>query len=90
MERPIENWAEEKQSSYLYGVLASIEEGTSRGELFAGLRDASERQALQWAQVAAAQGKPPPALFTPSTRARVVASSFEGSDRGACCGCCRR
>jgi vacuolar iron transporter family protein len=68
-----ENWAEEKQSAFLYRAVARAEAGTPREALFEGLAEAADEQAAIWAAQAARAGRPVPAGFRPSPRARVVA-----------------
>ena len=68
----IENWKDEKQSAYLYRVMADRETDAVRRTLFAGLAEEAEKQARLWADKMQAQGSPPPA-FRPALRARLVA-----------------
>ncbi len=67
-----DSWREEKQSAFLYRIVAAAEHGTPREALFAGLADAADKQAEVWAAMAARAGQPVPARYTPSARARVV------------------
>lgn len=66
-------WAEEKQSAYLYRVLADVEPDAARRKLFLGLATAAETQAETWARLAEKAGRSVPARFSPGLRARVVA-----------------
>lgn len=70
----LESWREEKQSAFLYRVVAEAERGTPREALFAGLAHAAEEQAKVWAAMAARAGRPVPDRFAPSSRARLVAA----------------
>lgn len=70
---PRESWHEEKQSAFLYRVLAESEGGNSRARLFEQLADNAERQAGMWAERLRAAGLPPPAEFEPEPRARIAA-----------------
>jgi len=72
--REVRSWLDEKESSYLYGVLAEIEAGTPRGDLFNGLRKAAEQQGAIWAEAAREKGVEVPAAYKPSLRARLVAA----------------
>ncbi len=67
------SWAEEKQSAYLYRVLADVESDAGRRRLFLGLAAAAEEQAETWAGLARKAGRPVPARFSPGLRARIVA-----------------
>ena len=67
------SWYEEKQSAWLYRVLADVEGRPTLAELFTTLAHEADEQALLWAtKVTAAGGALPE--FTPTIRARVVAS----------------
>lgn len=66
------NWHEEKQSAWLYRILAEIERDATKSELFRGLARAAERQAGIWEKEIRRDGEPLPARFQPSPRARVV------------------
>ena len=66
---PLESWRDEKQSAFLYLVLAQAEAGTPREALFRGLAQAAETQAGIWAREAKRAGLVPPA-FAPDLRAR--------------------
>jgi len=63
-----ESWTHEKESAWLYGVLAESEPIGAHRELFAKLGEEAESQAAIWEKDAPAQG-----VFTPSLRARLVA-----------------
>lgn len=71
-ESPQEGWFHERQSAWLYRVLASCEPEPTKHQLFTSLASAAEDQALTWQRI----GSLPQAMvdaFTPSLRARVVA-----------------
>jgi len=69
-----ENWTEEKQSAYLYRVVAETESGTPREGLFKELADAADKQAGIWESLAAKHGRSVPSDYTPDVRARIVAA----------------
>jgi len=68
-----ENWSEEKQSAYLYRVMAAIEEGQANKRLFAALADAAESQSHIWEERMQREGAQIPEIFHPSIRTRFVA-----------------
>ena len=68
-----ESWHEEKQSSFLYRVLADCEPAAELKTLFIRLAEAAEAQALHWEKIAAEHGVALPKDFKPTTRARLVA-----------------
>jgi VIT1/CCC1 family predicted Fe2+/Mn2+ transporter len=70
---PLESWAEEQRSAYLYRACADAEAGTARAELFRRLAGEAEAQAAIWRAQLTAKGHPAPAPFVPDTRARIVA-----------------
>jgi VIT1/CCC1 family predicted Fe2+/Mn2+ transporter len=67
-----ENWRDEKQSAYLYRVMAGRETDAVRRALFADLASEAESQASIWAEKLRAHGLSPPA-FRPRLRVRIVA-----------------
>lgn len=69
----IESWWEERQSAWLYRIIAEVEAGRPWAPMFAELALAAERQAELWAAQVEQQGKALPA-FAPSARARVAAA----------------
>jgi VIT1/CCC1 family predicted Fe2+/Mn2+ transporter len=73
MSDPYDSWREEKQSAWLYRVVAECERGTPREALFKELAQAAEEQAGIWLDAISQKGSPPPAPFRPDLRARVVA-----------------
>jgi VIT1/CCC1 family predicted Fe2+/Mn2+ transporter len=64
-----ESWAQEKESAWLYRVLAESEPVDAHCTLYAKLADVAESQAAIWEKRAPDHGP-----FTPSLRARVVAA----------------
>ena len=62
------SWFHERESAWLYGKLATIEQDLPKQQLFLALAAAASHQAGVWAQQL-----PPDPLFRPSARARLVA-----------------
>jgi len=73
METEFESWHEEKQSAYLYRVLAGCEPAPEIKTLFLKLADAADSQAQTWQKIAAGKGLTLPGHFEPPLRARIVA-----------------
>ncbi|MBN8766244.1 MAG: hypothetical protein ABT22_09580 [Thiobacillus sp. SCN 64-317] len=73
MSDPYASWREEKQSAWLYRVVAECERGTPREALFNELAQAADEQAKIWHALIAQQGDRPPTPFQPGLRARIVA-----------------
>ncbi len=73
METEFESWYEEKQSAYLYRVLAGCEKAPELKAMFMKLADAADDQALHWQKIAAKKAVTLPAKFEPAMRAKVVA-----------------
>jgi VIT1/CCC1 family predicted Fe2+/Mn2+ transporter len=71
-----EHWHAEKQSAFLYRVLARTESAPKAKQLFAELADAAEDQARTWEGEAARRGESLPS-FALSARARVVAALIQ-------------
>jgi len=69
----IENWIEEKQSAWLYRVMASCESDQNLVSMFSALANAAESQALLWQEKLKNSGQSVPAKFKPSRRAEFVA-----------------
>lgn len=67
-----ESWFEEKQSAWLYRVVAACEPNPVRSRLFAELAQAADGQAQTWAAKLAEAGAETP-RFRPTARARLVA-----------------
>ena len=72
-ENELESWQEEKQSAFLYRVLAGCEPAADLKTLFTKLGDAAEAQSLHWEKIAADKGVTLPKSFAPPIRARLVA-----------------
>ncbi|MHB8535345.1 MAG: VIT1/CCC1 transporter family protein [Sulfuricaulis sp.] len=68
----LDNWQEEKQSAWLYRVMAEAETDAVKRELFSALGNAAEWQAEIWRKQFSSPSAPAP-VFQPSLRARVVA-----------------
>ena len=73
MSDPYESWREEKQSAWLYRVVAECERGTPRAALFDELAQAADDQAQIWLDAIRQKGDPAPVPFRPDLRTRVVA-----------------
>jgi VIT1/CCC1 family predicted Fe2+/Mn2+ transporter len=73
MSDPYESWHEEKQSAWLYRVVAECEHGTPRESLFKELAQAADEQAELWLAIITKKGGQAPAAFHPDLRARIVA-----------------
>ena len=73
MSDPRESWQEEKQSAWLYRVVAECERGTPRESLFKELAQSADDQANIWLTAITQSGGQPPAAFQPDLRTRVVA-----------------
>lgn len=70
----LESWHEERQSAWLYRILAEREaENPSRAQLFKDLAVAAERQGQAWERRIEAKGAKVP-VFHPTLRARIVAT----------------
>jgi VIT1/CCC1 family predicted Fe2+/Mn2+ transporter len=67
MSNPQESWYHERESAWLYRVVATCEPDPRRSALFTALAAAAEEQAVHWATL----GKP--GEFHPRARARIVA-----------------
>ncbi len=68
-----ESWHEEKQSAYLYRVVADCESAAEIKTMFLKLADAADEQSEHWRKIAAAKGHALPTAFAPSVRAKLVA-----------------
>ena len=69
----LQGWREEKNSAYLYAVVAEAEAGTTRAALFRELAQQAEKQAAIWERHARTAGVTVPETFVPGVRARFVA-----------------
>jgi vacuolar iron transporter family protein len=68
----LDNWQEEKQSAYLYQVIAQIEKNPEHKKLFLELATMAEKQADIWT-VQLAKAKVTPPVFIPGYRTRFLA-----------------
>lgn len=68
----IESWREEKQSAWLYRIVAEAEPDEGKKKLFNALAQAAEAQSVLWAARVGARGGVVPESFRPSARARCV------------------
>jgi len=71
-EAAVSSWYEEKQSAWLYRVLAEVESRATLSQLFAILAGEADDQAALWAAKLSAGGAALPE-FSPTVRARIVA-----------------
>ena len=70
----VDSWYHEKESAWLYRLVAAAEPDAHKRRLFEQLAGAAEEQASRWEQAAARDAAAPThRVFTPSVRARVVA-----------------
>ncbi|HEY1991046.1 MAG TPA: VIT1/CCC1 transporter family protein, partial [Gammaproteobacteria bacterium] len=72
-ESVFESWHEEKQSAYLYRVVAACEKSPEIRAMFLKLADAADSQAQHWRKLAADKGASLPEQFRPELRAQLVA-----------------
>jgi VIT1/CCC1 family predicted Fe2+/Mn2+ transporter len=73
METEFESWHEEKQSAYLYRVVATCERSPEIRAMFIKLADAADHQSQHWRKLAAQRGVTIPESFRPELRAQLVA-----------------
>ena len=73
METEYESWHEEKQSAYLYRVVAACEQAPEIRAMFIKLADAADHQAQHWRKLAGERGVTLPESFRPELRAQLVA-----------------
>lgn len=74
--KEMDSWKEEKQSAFLYRVLAEYEKGNRCGQLFEKLSQAADRQALTWEKTIRGKAKDgvlPDFSYSPSLRVLLVA-----------------
>ena len=67
MSNPFESWYHERESAWLYRIVADAESDPRLQQLFRALADAAEEQAQHWAKTAN------PGEFRPQLRSRLVA-----------------
>jgi vacuolar iron transporter family protein len=65
-----DGWLDEMRSAYLYKVMAEVERGTPRANMFLGLAREAEEQAALWAKNAGFGAAP---VYRPDLRTRIVA-----------------
>lgn len=70
-------WKQEKQSAYLYGLLARREKRSDIAALFEKLGVEAEKQAGIWADKLRAEGQTMPPAYRPDLRARSVAALIQ-------------
>ncbi len=68
MSDPYDSWYHERESAWLYRVVADAESDPRNQQLFRALANAAEEQATHWARNAN------PGEFAPRPRARLVAA----------------
>jgi VIT1/CCC1 family predicted Fe2+/Mn2+ transporter len=68
----LDSWSQEKQSAYLYRVLAHAEPSPTRRTLFHNLAREADEQAEIWADQVRSSGRPVPSEYIPSARVRLV------------------
>ena len=66
------NWRSEKESAYLYRIIAGRETAGTVRRMFERLTDAAETQAREWEVIAARTNEVIPKRFEPSVRVRIV------------------
>ncbi len=69
----LDSWKEEKQSAWLYEIVAAHEEQADISSMFRALGTTAEKQADIWAKKITAQDPSAVLEFTPSWRVRIVA-----------------
>ena len=73
MSDSLDSWYHEKESAWLYGRVANCEPDPAKSRMFRQLGEAAAEQALKWQALDPTRQY----SFTPSTRARIVASLVE-------------
>ena len=73
-----ESWHHEKESAYLYRIIAEVETSGRHKNLFARLANEAERQAAIWLTQVQASNGAGPLTYVPSARVRVVARLVRG------------
>jgi VIT1/CCC1 family predicted Fe2+/Mn2+ transporter len=68
-----ENWKEEKQSAWLYRIMATCENDKQLARMFTALADAAEAQARLWEAKLLEEGRGFDSSFKPSRRSQLVA-----------------
>lgn len=70
----LESWQEEKNSAFLYKIIAEHETSRTRKTLFYELANIANKQADMWEKEILKSGKTPPKTFKPQLRVRLVAA----------------
>ena len=73
MSHELNSWQEEKQSAYLYRIIAVHEKIESRQQLFIELAQEAESQSKVWLELAKKAGQRVPDKYRPALRAKIVA-----------------
>jgi vacuolar iron transporter family protein len=68
----LKSWREERQSAHLYRILAEVEAGSTRAQLFQELAGEADKQAAIWEEQMRAHREEPPLHYRPDMRTRVV------------------
>lgn len=69
----LENWTEEKQSAYLYNIVADTERDASKEQMFRALASAAEAQAGLWEKKMHDEGEAAPRRLHITPRVRFIA-----------------
>src|SRR5436190_9188927 len=67
------HWQDEADAAYLYRILAAAEPDPKKKDIYTRLADVEDRHVVVWSSLLSQHGHPP-AKFTPSGRARLLAS----------------
>jgi VIT1/CCC1 family predicted Fe2+/Mn2+ transporter len=73
MANEFDSWREEKQSAYLYRIVAACEKSPEIKAMFIKLADAADSQAQHWRKLADKLGIGLPESYRPGLRAQIVA-----------------
>jgi vacuolar iron transporter family protein len=71
-ESSLSSWREEQRSAYLYRLVAAVETGTARADLFNELAGEADKQAKIWADNVRLKGGRLPDGYKPDVRTRAV------------------
>ena len=67
------HWQDEADAAYLYRILAAAEPDPKKKDIYTRLADVEDRHVVVWSNLLSQHGHPP-AKFTPSGRARMLAA----------------
>src|SRR5256885_5120808 len=67
------HWQDEADAAYLYRILAAAEPDPKKKDIYTRLADVEDRHVVVWSSLLSQHGHPP-AKFTPSGRARMLAT----------------